>query len=701
MTSAVPVTTQGSDDGEPQPLPLEPPDPVAAGRRRFHRAGALGALLALLPFTWLLCQGRADLTQTHPLAGFYDAQAHAFLDLRWDVPAEALSVEAFTVDGRSYMYFGPTPALLRLPVAAVTDTFDGRLTQPSMLAALVVALAATTRLSWRVRTLVRGDVAVGRRDLAAAAATTFLVGAGSSLLFLASGLLVYHEALLWGVALSLAAYDVLLRWTAAPTRRLLLVFTVLASLAVLARASVGLGPAIAMGFVFLSRAVTTWRDGGAGAVARRWRALSILAVVAVTPLALQAATNHAKFKTLFSIPFESQLVSQIQPGRMAFLERTGGTLFGLEYAPTTVLHYVRPDAVGFQRQLPWVTFPGDPTVIGGVPFDLLDRSSSLPVSMPWLVALAVVGLVAMARGRSDGTRRARAALWAPLVGSLSATGATAAIAYIANRYLSDALPFLLLAGLVGLHRMLALPRRRVAAAGAGLAVLGVAAVTVNLAHGLLFQRSFGPPAHEETRAELVAWQRDADRLLPGDQAPRVRPERIDGPLPDDGIDGELVVVGDCDGLYQHDGEQWRPVERTAAVGRTVHDVVLDDGIAAGTRRVVLAAGRDAARRTLSVEPRGNEVGVLVLEVDGRSWVSDEIGLGAGARRLDVRLDRRLATAEVVLDGEDVLWGLGYQAVDDAPLTPVTDPAVTSASPVPVAPELCRSLRPVDDAATVG
>jgi hypothetical protein len=151
-------------------------------RARFLRASAVGALLAALPFTWLLAAGRAELGPPAALSGFYDAQAHSFLDLRWDVPAEVLSVEAFTVDGRSYMYFGPTPALLRLPVAALTDRFDGRLTQVSMLLAAAVALASAARLSWRVRALLGPPAALRRVDLVAAGSLTFLLGAGSTLL---------------------------------------------------------------------------------------------------------------------------------------------------------------------------------------------------------------------------------------------------------------------------------------------------------------------------------------------------------------------------------------------------------------------------------------------------------------------------------------------------------------------------------------
>ena len=54
------------------------------------------------------------------------------------VPPGSLGIEAFHVDGREYMYFGPFPALLRIPVLWTTAEFDGRLTVVSMLLAYVV-----------------------------------------------------------------------------------------------------------------------------------------------------------------------------------------------------------------------------------------------------------------------------------------------------------------------------------------------------------------------------------------------------------------------------------------------------------------------------------------------------------------------------------------------------------------------------------
>ena len=73
-----------------------------------------------------------DLDRTaNPLgyaSNFFDFQARALMDGHLWVTPGSLGIEAFHVDGREYMYFGPFPALLRIPVLWTTPEYDGRLT---------------------------------------------------------------------------------------------------------------------------------------------------------------------------------------------------------------------------------------------------------------------------------------------------------------------------------------------------------------------------------------------------------------------------------------------------------------------------------------------------------------------------------------------------------------------------------------------
>ena len=97
-----------------------------------------------------------------------------------------LSLERFNIGGKFYTYFGPWPAILRMPVVAFTNEFDGRLSRVSMLLAFVVLLGFTARLAWQARSLVRGDGPPTRATLLAAGSFVFVAGCGSTALFLAS-----------------------------------------------------------------------------------------------------------------------------------------------------------------------------------------------------------------------------------------------------------------------------------------------------------------------------------------------------------------------------------------------------------------------------------------------------------------------------------------------------------------------------------
>src|SRR5690606_10232791 len=147
---------------------VDEPSPVdgltAAGRRRLGRAWLAGAVPTFLVYAWILMVQRWAPLQVQFFDDFYDAQARSLFNGRLDVPPEVVGFEGFLIDGKTYIYFGPFPSLLRMPLLAVTDRFDGRLTTLSMLAATAVLAWAGFRLACVVRAMVRGAVPVGRRE---------------------------------------------------------------------------------------------------------------------------------------------------------------------------------------------------------------------------------------------------------------------------------------------------------------------------------------------------------------------------------------------------------------------------------------------------------------------------------------------------------------------------------------------------------
>ena len=138
------------------------------------------------------------------LGGFFDAQGHALLDGNLAVPPGRSGIEGIVTDGATYEYYGPVLALLRLPVLALTHGLDRRLTQLSMLLAIVVLLIATPPCTGACA----GGCGPVRRSTGARswlAALLQLALGGGIVLYLAAWPSVYHETELWGAALAVAS----------------------------------------------------------------------------------------------------------------------------------------------------------------------------------------------------------------------------------------------------------------------------------------------------------------------------------------------------------------------------------------------------------------------------------------------------------------------------------------------------------------
>jgi hypothetical protein len=546
-------------------------DARASPARRIGRAGALGALLAALVFAFVVSDGgRTLLTRAPTATDFYDVQAESFLEGRWDVPRKPLAIEGFLVDGKVYEYFGPMPALLRMPVVAITDDLDGRLGGLSMLLGFGVAMLFTVRLLIRVRPLVRDDAPVSTLEVWAVGIFTFVAGAGSTILFLASRTWVFHEAAVWGVAWALGAFELIIAVTQRPSVRNLTLAGLFTALALLSRASVGLGPLLALGLVGVAFLWSRTRRlvGGPDHVDLR-KVMPVLAAGVVVPVALYAYVNTSKFGTPFSVPFEQQFLAKLSANHRAALDANGGGMFGLQYVPTTFASYFGAGGLRPSALLPWVEFSGQGGVIGDAVFAFRLPTASVQATMPFLTVLGIVGLVGMVLGH-----RLRAAglavLRAPVVGAVVAGISTLAFAYVAQRYLADFVPILVVLAIAGLHvtvRAAASRQRRrgrVVFVAATFTVLAVLSVWGNLGLAVLYQDRLEPGVTDHRFADFMRLQYEVHEVLPGGAAPEVR-RRHTLSLRDPKV-GDVVVIGNCIGAYGYDGDRWVALDRSPAAG---------------------------------------------------------------------------------------------------------------------------------------
>ncbi len=561
-------------------------------------AGA--ALAALVAYVAVLWDFGLDPTRTALSSGdfssFYDIQTKAFLNGDLAVPDGQLGIEAFRLRGQEFMYFPPGPALLRVPLFAVTDSFEGQFTAISMLLAWVLTTTVMTLLIWRVRCTLRGSAALGRVEAGMYGALLFSVTAGSVLLYLASSPFVYHEAYAWAIATSLgAAYFLLGLLTRPPTRGAAVGAALCTLGAVLSRTTAGWACAGALVLV-----AAWFATGRGGAEHRRWWPRLVLA--GLVPLSIGIAFNWAKFRHPYMFPLDDQIWTSVNEQRRLALEANGGDLVSLQIFPSTAVNYFRPDGIRFTSLFPFITLPAEPAQsYGGSFLDQTYRTGSVVAFMPLLTVLGIWGLVTAFRPR--GVAGAHL-LRIPLLGLLAIPGAIMFYGYIAYRYTSELIPVMALAATVGLvdlaRRFEGVSRRRRVAALGLLAGIGLFGFAANLAVSLTANRMShpGPPLQE-----LVRLQERISLRTPGEPfADRI----ITSPtLPRSGPVDQIVLVDDCQAAFVATGEPLAPW------------VMLEGRELAWTVDVRELGDRPATITLARADGMGGDGVVLELSGDGR------------------------------------------------------------------------------------
>jgi hypothetical protein len=198
---------------------------------------------------------------------YNDMLAHL---LRGDfsVDSNIIGLEGFQRDGRTYTYFGITPALLRLPLLLV-----GGMARDMTAVSIVLANCVSAYFTWASLNLVNGSVA--KSPLRAAiywAFTLAILFGGPQIQFLRAS--IYQEVISWALAIEAGFLYCAMRGLFRQpgfSPSLLIAMASIAGLALLTRVSAGLGLYIAMGLLLLSLAVehsgvrirNLWIGGGA------------------------------------------------------------------------------------------------------------------------------------------------------------------------------------------------------------------------------------------------------------------------------------------------------------------------------------------------------------------------------------------------------------------------------------------------------
>lgn len=371
-------------------------------------------------------------------AGFYRAQASSMLRGTFAVPDSALGDECYQIASACVGYFGVTPSILRLP--AVLVGIQGDLTPlfvaAGYLFAAVMSLSLLVLL-WHMFVPPSDARTVNARLVFASLAV--LAGPGS-LTLMSAEKDVADEAILWGVGFTVAVLAAVTVYIRKERHVWLWLAAAAACLAVSSR------PSLVFSTIAVGAVVAAWQLG------HRKHAPALIgsfALMCLPPLIL-VSTYLMKFGTVFPDQNMNRYIAT-SPFWRALLDANGGRFFGLDFIPTHIWDFFRPDALHYKLDYPRGIFFTQSSVVWPVSPEQIYRepSASLTTLIPVTILLMVtllVALVVSTRVREVSRLRLLSA-----VGLASGVGLLATWGHVAmtNRYLVDAWPMALMLSIIG------------------------------------------------------------------------------------------------------------------------------------------------------------------------------------------------------------------------------------------------------------
>lgn len=410
------------------------------------------AAITAFTFYWLTTRGTLRPNIELPGAGtssrFFLAQAESLVRGRFAVDPAELPGECYLTAGECIGYYGITPSLVRIPFLPFLNA-HGSLTPVFLATALSLAAWSTidmTRNSWseaKERDLSDATTSrMTRHTKSAVIAIAISSGLGSILIQLTRPAM-YEEAIAWAAAFLCLALRSWRKWINTRNAWSLAATTAFLALGAGARPT-ALPAAIALGVFTLwqslkgNRAIREPRH-------RRWVGISLGFAMIVLASSLSLGVYQAKFHTFVPDLRTNESVINT-PSWQEIIAKNEGETTGLRFVSTSLITYLRPDALSFSGEPPFVGFRfPQQSIIWAPPLTdgsaYVERVSSIPTTMPLFLILTVVTFLWAVRNLNDRrTERSTALVLILAAGSILVV-TTGNIA-ITNRYLGDFYPLL-------------------------------------------------------------------------------------------------------------------------------------------------------------------------------------------------------------------------------------------------------------------
>jgi len=411
------------------------------------------------------------------LGAAYDSLAESLLRGEAVVDRRLIGPEAFIEPQGVVMYFGIFPALLRVLANGLCPSMWGRWTALSTALACVLAVWGAARAA---RIALRVNPSLSDRQRVFLRWALWLTAAlGSPLVHLVAATNIYFESIAWAfagavVALSFVAEALLegdLRG------RTMLGFGLSATAAALARPTYGAPLWLVSGlllYLYFRRPVAE----------RPWQALAALTGTLLATLLVLGWYNSARWGAPLTF---MDLTSYVQRQGYDFVLAQGQ--WNHHRLPTTFFNYFSLTPSHFLSEPPYVRLV-QPTYLHPAYFPSFRQGLlSIPVSAPWLLSTALVGVVLAIR---RGSRAIPLVALALLASQIAFIGG---FYHIAHRYSLEMYPTIVFAHLLFLACVRPPKRARVAALVVTLLVLlSVATNCLSQVHWLLHESPQTPAA---------------------------------------------------------------------------------------------------------------------------------------------------------------------------------------------------------------
>lgn len=176
---------------------------------RKYRLVRISFFLIIIVYSWFVSFGSWDLLKTERFGISFDFLGNSFLNGTCTIPVETIGGEALELNGKTYMYFGPFPAFLRIVLNMIFPHLFGMWSRISCLLAAIFSLFGFLSII-NNQLLQNNTLSVQlRRYFMYISFISFALG--SPLIFLLSFPYIYHESILWGFCWSVWAIYFLIR----------------------------------------------------------------------------------------------------------------------------------------------------------------------------------------------------------------------------------------------------------------------------------------------------------------------------------------------------------------------------------------------------------------------------------------------------------------------------------------------------------